>query len=314
MKIVLAAKFFACFLIDSLWEVFMLHIGYHESSSQGFLGMGKEALKADADTFAFFTRNPRGGKAKEIDEDFLNDIKMFSVFCSEHSFFPLVAHAPYTMNPCSLDEGLREYAKNMMIDDLRRMKYVSGNFYNFHPGSHVQQGVEKGIELTAKMLSDVIKIGIEEKTLPGTTILIETMSGKGSEIGKTFEEVNSIILKTEEYLGFSSIPYLGVCMDSCHVWDGGYDIVHDLDGVICEFDKIIGLERLKSCHLNDSMNDLGSHKDRHQKIGQGFIGFEALSRWINHSAFKNIPVILETPNDAEGYADEIKRLKDSFRD
>lgn len=286
----------------------MLHIGYHESSSDGFLAMGKEAVSVNADTFAFFTRNPRGGKAKEIDT---SDAASFCEFAKEHNFSKLVAHAPYTMNPCSADEGLRTYAKDMMLDDLRRMKYVPGNLYNFHPGSHVQQGAEAGIDLTARMLSEVIKTGIAEGTLPGTEILIETMAGKGSEIGRTFEEVRAIIDKTEEYFGGSTDLYLGVCMDSCHIWDGGYDIKNNLDEVITQFDKVIGLSRLKACHLNDSMNDLGAHKDRHQKIGEGFIGFEALSRFTKHAALCNLPFILETPNDHTGYADEIKRLKEN---
>ena len=291
----------------------MLHIGYHESSSQGFMGMGKEAVAANASTFAFFTRNPRGGKSKEIDEAFMDDTARFCAFAKEKGFAKLVAHAPYTMNPCSADEGLRLYAKDMMIDDLRRMKYTSGNLYNFHPGSHVQQGANVGIDLTARMLCEVIKTGIEENLLPGTTILIETMTGKGSEIGRTFEEVKAIIEKTEEYLGQSSKDFLGVCMDSCHIWDGGYDIVNHLDGVITEFDKIVGLDRLKACHLNDSMNPMGSHKDRHQKIGQGYIGFDALVRVINHAALRELPFILETPNEKAGYADEISRLKEAFK-
>jgi len=284
----------------------MLHIGYHESTSNGFYSMGEEAVSVNADTFAFFTRNPRGGKAKEIDP---KDTEAFCQFAKEHNFVKLVAHAPYTMNPCSADEGLRVYAKEMMIEDLRRMKYVPGNLYNFHPGSHVQQGAEVGIDLTAKMLAEVIKTGIGEGTLPGTTILIETMAGKGSEIGRTFEEVKAIIDKTEEYFGGDTQDYLGVCMDSCHIWDGGYDIKNNLDGVIAEFDKVVGLSRLKACHLNDSMNDLGAHKDRHQKIGEGYIGFEALCNFVKHPALCQLPFILETPNEHAGYADEIKRLK-----
>lgn len=291
----------------------MLNIGYHESASSGYVGMGKEAAAADANTFAFFTRNPRGGKAKEIDAEMKSDAEAFCAFAREKGFAPLVAHAPYTMNPCSADEGLRQFAKEMMIEDLRRMKLTPGNFYNFHPGSHVQQGADVGIELTAKMLAEVIKAGIEEGTLPGTTILIETMSGKGSEIGRTFQEVRQIIDRTEEYFGSSTKDYLGVCMDSCHIWDGGYDIVNDLDGVISEFDKVVGLDRLKACHLNDSMNPCGAHKDRHEKIGLGHIGFEALSRFTNHPALKGKPFILETPNDLAGYAEEISRLKKAYK-
>lgn len=288
----------------------MLHIGYHESSSGGYVAMGEEAVSAGADTFAFFTRNPRGGKAKDIDS---KDAADFCCFAAEKGFAKLVAHAPYTMNPCSADEGLRQYAKEMMIDDLRRMKYTPGNLYNFHPGSHVQQGAETGIDLTAKMLGEVIKTGIQEGSLPCTTLLIETMSGKGSEIGRTFEEVRLIREKAAEYAGQNVDEYLGVCLDTCHVWDGGYDIVNDLDGVVSQFDKIVGLQHLKAIHLNDSMNPMGSHKDRHQKIGQGYIGFDALVRVINHAALWELPFILETPNEKAGYADEISRLKEAFK-
>lgn len=287
----------------------MLHIGYHESSSNGFLAMGKEALSVNADTFAFFTRNPRGGQAKEINPQ---DAEAFCKFAETNNFSKLVAHAPYTMNPCSADEGLRNFAKQMMISDIERMNYVPGNFYNFHPGSHVKQGAEIGIQYTAQMLSEVIKICFQNGTIQNTTILIETMAGKGSEIGRTFEEIQQIILKTEELLGKSTDGILGVCMDSCHIWDAGYDIVNNLDEVISEFDKIIGLNRLKACHLNDSLNDLASHKDRHAKIGQGKIGLEALSRFTNHSALFNLPFILETPNESSGYAEEIKILKERF--
>lgn len=288
----------------------MLHIGYHESSSGGYVAMGEEAVSAGADTFAFFTRNPRGGKAKDIDSKDAADLCRFA---AEKGFAKLVAHAPYTMNPCSADERLRQYAKEMMIDDLRRMKYTPGNLYNFHPGSHVQQGAETGIDLTAKMLGEVIKTGIQEGSLPCTTLLIETMSGKGSEIGRTFEEVRLIREKAAEYAGQNVDEYLGVCLDTCHVWDGGYDIVNDLDGVVSQFDKIVGLQHLKAIHLNDSMNPMGSHKDRHQKIGQGYIGFDALVRVINHAALRELPFILETPNEKAGYADEISRLKEAFK-
>lgn len=288
----------------------MLHIGYHESSSGGYVAMGNEALSVNADTFAFFTRNPRGGQAKPIDK---KDATDFCELAKKNNFAPLVAHAPYTMNPCSADPSLREFAAKMMIDDLQRMKFTPGNLYNFHPGSHVQQGTETGIELTSSMLAYVIKQCEDDGTLPGTTILIETMSGKGSEIGKTFEEVRSIIDKTEEKIGKTLENTLGVCMDSCHIWDGGYDIVNNLDDVITQFDKTIGLNRLKACHLNDSMNELNTHKDRHQKIGDGNIGFDALVRIINHNALKNLPFILETPNDHNGYANEIKKLKDSYK-
>ena len=288
----------------------MLHIGYHESSSGGYAAMGKEAVSVQADTFAFFTRNPRGGQAKEIDAD---DVAEFRAFAAEHSFAPLVAHAPYTMNPCSADPGLREFAKNLMIDDLHRMSFTPGNLYNFHPGSHVQQGADVGIDFTSTMLSEVIAQCKKDGILPGTVILIETMAGKGSEIGRTFQEVRAIIDRTEEKAGESLKDVLGVCMDSCHIWDGGYDISGNLDGVITEFDNVIGLSRLKACHLNDSLNDLNSHKDRHAKIGEGKIGFETLSNFVNHPALRNFPFILETPNESEGYAKEIALLREAYK-
>ena len=280
----------------------MLHIGYHESSSGGYMAMGNEAVAVGADTFAFFTRNPRGGAAKPLDKA---DAASFCTFAREHAFAPLVAHAPYTMNPCAADPGLRDYARNLMIDDLNRLSYTPGNLYNFHPGSHVQQGAEVGIGLTADMLAAVFKTVSDTST----TVLIETMAGKGSEIGRTFEEVRAIIDRAEQSFGGSLADRLGVCLDTCHVWDGGYDIVNDLDGVITKFDNVIGLERLKAVHLNDSMNVLGAHKDRHQKIGQGEIGLEALVRVINHAALKDKPFILETPNERAGYISEIALMK-----
>lgn len=288
----------------------VLHIGYHESSAGGFFAMGAEAASVHADTFAFFTRNPRGGKAKEIDKA---DAAALCAFTKEKAFAPLVAHAPYTMNPCSADAALREFAKNLMTDDLCRMSFIPGNLYNFHPGSHVQQGTDAGIDFTSSMLSEVILQGEKDGVLPGTVILIETMAGKGSEIGGTFQEIREIIGRTEEKAGKPLHDFLGVCMDSCHIWDSGYDIAGDLDGVITEFDRVIGLDRLKAFHLNDSMNPRGSHKDRHQKIGMGCIGFDAISRIINHPALKDLPFILETPNEHDGYADEIRRLKDAYR-
>ena len=288
----------------------MLHIGYHESSSGGYAAMGKEAVSVQADTFAFFTRNPRGGQAKEIDAD---DVAEFRAFAAEHSFAPLVAHAPYTMNPCSADPGLREFAKNLMIDDLHRMSFTPGNLYNFHPGSHVQQGADVGIDFTSTMLSEVIAQCKKDGVLPGTVILIETMAGKGSEVGRTFQEIRTIIDRTEEKAGESLKDVLGVCMDSCHIWDGGYDISGNLDGVITEFDNVIGLSRLKACHLNDSLNDLNSHKDRHAKIGEGKIGFKTLSNFVNHPALRNFPFILETPNESEGYAKEIAFLREAYK-
>ena len=285
----------------------MLHIGCHESSSKGYVAMWKEALQLDANTFAFFTRNPRGGTAKPIDSD---DVTIFCSLAKEHNFAKIVAHAPYTMNPCAAKPELRDFALNTMLDDLSRLEYTPGNYYNFHPGSHVGQGVDIGIDLTAEMLSSVI----ERCEKLSTVILIETMAGKGSEIGRTFEEIRMIIDKTEEKCGTSLSDKLGVCLDTCHVWDGGYDIVNDLDGVLTHFDNIIGLERLKAVHLNDSMNPLDSHKDRHAKIGEGQIGLEALVRIINHAKLKNLPFILETPNEHEGYKKEIALLRSKFID
>ncbi len=289
----------------------MLHIGYHESSSDGYLAMGKEALSVNADTFAFFTRNPRGGQAKPLD---MADVAAFNTFAAEHQFAPLVAHAPYTLNPCALDPGLRDFARNTMIDDMKRLAATPGNLYNFHPGSHVKQGAEVGIALTSQHLAAVF--GAFGGTLPGnTTILIETMAGKGSEIGRTFEEVRAIIDQTYDAMkdmSHSLDTQLGVCLDTCHVWDGGYDIVHNLDGVISNFDSVIGLGRLKAIHLNDSMNPFESHKDRHACIGKGSIGAEALIRVINHEALYTLPFILETPNEHDGYKAEIELLRNAF--
>ena len=275
----------------------MLKIGYHVSSSGGFVSMAKQALDAKGNTFAFFTRNPRGGAAKTIDE---GDVAAFHKIAAENGFYKLVAHSPYTLNPCSHDEHLREYARDTFADDLLRMEYVPNNYYNFHPGAHTGQGVDVGIEQISEMLNAVLK---EEQT---TTVLLETMAGKGSEVGSRFEELRAIIDKVE----LSS--HVGVCLDTCHVWDGGYDIVNDLDGVLTHFDSVIGLDRLKAIHLNDSLNPLGAHKDRHAKIGEGHIGFEAICRVINHPALKELPFILETPNDEAGYAREIAMLKAAY--
>lgn len=261
--------------------------------------MGKMAMKLDANTFAFFTRNPRGGKAKAIDEA---DVQRFLALAKEQGFQKLVAHSPYTLNPCSADEGLREFAKNTFADDLRRMEYIPGNYYNFHPGSHVKQGAEKGIALITEMLNAVLT---PEQT---TIVLLETMSGKGSEVGRNFQEIRMILD------GVHLQEKMGVCLDTCHVWDAGYDIVHDLDGVLAEFDEIIGLERLCAIHLNDSLNGLGSHKDRHARIGEGQIGLEALVRVVNHPSLRHLPFILETPNDEEGYAKEIALLRANYRE
>lgn len=287
----------------------MLHIGFHESTSDGLLALGKTAVEVNADTFAFFTRNPRGGSAKPIDD---SDAEALNDFRKENNFAPPVAHAPYTMNPCSANPDLRKYALNMMIEDFARLEKTPGCFYNFHPGSHTGQGSETGIALTSSMIAEALKSAAEnagglEKL--STVLLIETMAGKGSEIGRTFEEVKQLIDLAEEKYGSSLKGKLGVCLDTCHIWDGGYDIVNDLDGVITEFDKVIGLERLCAVHLNDSMNDINSHKDRHQKIGQGFIGLEALRRVTRHEALCDKPFILETPNEKDGYAEEIKLLR-----
>lgn len=272
----------------------MLHIGCHLSSSKGYEAMAKEALKIDADTFAFFTRNPRGGKAKELNS---KDIDKFLVAYKEHGFQKLVAHAPYTLNACSKDEGLRTFAKDTFLDDLRRLEHTPGNYYNFHPGSHVGQGAQAGIEFISSMLNEVLW---EDQH---TVILLETMAGKGTEVGRTFEELREIRDRVTLH------DKVGICLDTCHVWDGGYDIVNHLDEVLTTFDKVIGLKHLKALHLNDSLNPLGAHKDRHAKIGEGEIGLEALTRVINHPALKDLPFILETPNDLDGYAKEIQLLR-----
>lgn len=275
----------------------MLYIGCHLSASKGYKDMGKQALKINANTFAFFTRNPRGGSAKAINQ---SDIDAFMEIYNENKFGKLVAHAPYTMNACAADEKIREFALNAMKDDIKRMEYTPNNYYNFHPGSHVKQGAEVGIKLIFEQLNNVITA--EQSTI----ILLETMAGKGSEVGRNFEEIRKIIDNVELN------DKLGVCLDTCHVWDGGYDIVNNLDGVLEEFDRIIGLERLKAVHLNDSLNPLGAHKDRHAKIGEGYIGLDALINVINHPYLKELPFILETPNDLEGYAKEIEILRKNY--
>ena len=270
-------------------------IGNHLSSSKGYFAMGKMAVSLGANTFAFFTRNPRGGKAKEIDTE---DVERFLEFAKEHSFGKLVAHAPYTMNLCAAKEDVRNFSKEVIADDLKRMEYTPGNYYNFHPGSHVGQGAEQGIEIIAEALNAILT---KEQS---TTVLLETMAGKGTEMGRNFEELREIIDRVELK------EKLGVCFDTCHVWDGGYDIVNDLDGVLTEFDNVIGLERLCAVHFNDSMNELGSHKDRHQKIGEGKIGLEAMKRVALHPVLAGKPFILETPNDDAGYAKEIAMIKE----
>lgn len=277
----------------------MLYIGNHTSSSKGYTAMGRQMLANGGNTFAFFARNPRGGKAKEIDPE---DVKKFLELEQENGFGKLVAHAPYTMNCASDKENLREFAREILADDMKRMELTPGNYYNFHPGSHVGQGAEAGIAKIAEILNEVLT---KEQT---TTVLLETMSGKGSEVGRNFQELRQIIDQVELK------EKLGVCLDTCHVWDAGYDIVNDLDGVLTEFDQIIGLDRLKAIHLNDSMNGLGSHKDRHAKIGEGEIGLEALVRVINHPATRGIPFILETPNDDEGWRREISLLREKYEE
>lgn len=274
----------------------MLYIGNHTTSSKGYENMARQMIANGGNTFAFFTRNPRGGKAKEINE---KDIENFLALAGAHHFGRIVAHAPYTLNACAAKENLREFARETMADDLKRMEYTPGNYYNFHPGSHVGQGAETGIRKIAQILNDVLTDG------QSTTVLLETMSGKGSEVGRNFEEIRAILDLVDKK------DKMGVCLDTCHVWDGGYDIVNDLDGVLEEFDRIIGLEKLKAVHLNDSMNEMGSHKDRHAKIGEGHIGLEALVRVISHPALQGIPFILETPNDDEGWTKEIRLLRES---
>ena len=276
-----------------------LFIGCHLSSVKGFEHMGREALSIGANTFQFFTRNPRGGRAKDIDPE---DAERFMALARENGFGKLVAHAPYTLNPCSATEKVRAFAYTAMEDDLKRMEFIPGNYYNFHPGSHVGQGTEKGIELITELLNRVMR---PEQT---TTVLLETMAGKGSEIGGRFEELRAIID------GVELDEKLGVCLDTCHVSDAGYDIAGDLDGVLEEFDKVIGLSRLRALHINDSLNPLGAHKDRHARIGEGTLGLEAIVRVISHPQLAGLPCILETPNDLDGYGREIKLLRESRQD
>lgn len=273
----------------------MLTIGCHLSASEGFLAMGKTALSIGANTFQFFTRNPRGSKAKAIDPD---DSAAFLALAQANGFGRLVAHAPYTINPCSKTERTREFARMTLADDLKRMEYLPGNYYNFHPGSHTEQGMEVGISQIAETLNAILK------PEQHTTVLLETMSGKGSEVGGRFEELREILDRV------ALNTQMGVCMDTCHISDAGYDIAGDIDGVLTEFDRVIGLERLKAVHINDSMNPLGAHKDRHARIGEGYLGEAAFGRIINHPALRDLPFILETPNDLAGYAREIGRLKE----
>lgn len=277
----------------------MLTIGCHLSSAKGYTAMAKEAEKIHANTFQFFTRNPRGARAKEINPE---DVKTFHKKAKEQGITQILAHAPYTLNACSAEESVREFAVNTMRDDLQRMEYTPGNCYNFHPGSHVKQGPETGIAYIAQMLNELLK---KEQS---TTVLLETMAGKGSEVGRNFEELREILDRVELQ------EKMGVCLDTCHVYDAGYDIVTDLDGVLTEFDKVIGLNRLRAVHLNDSMFGLSSHKDRHARIGEGKIGLEAIVRVINHPALSHLPFYLETPNDLEGYAREIALLREAHKE
>lgn len=272
----------------------MLTIGCHLSTSKGYLAMGKTALAIGANTFAFFTRNPRGGSAKAIDPA---DAAALRELLTANNFGTLVAHAPYTLNPCSDKPHAREFARECMADDLVRMEAVPGSYYNFHPGSHVKQGADVGIELIAGLLNEVLR---PQQT---TTVLLETMAGKGTEVGRTFEELAAIIERVE------LSDRMGVCLDTCHVHDGGYDIVNNLDGVLDEFDRVIGIERLHAVHLNDSKNPCGAHKDRHERIGEGYIGLEAFERIVTHPQLRDLPFILETPNELPGYAAEIELLR-----
>lgn len=277
----------------------MLRIGCHLSATKGFEHMGREALSIGADTFAFFTRNPRGGKAKEIDE---KDVAAFLELAEKNNFGKLVAHAPYTLNPCSAREEVREFAYMAMKEDLQRMEYLPGNYYNFHPGSHTGLGREKGIELITELLNRVLT---EDQT---TVVLLESMAGKGTEIGGTFEDLAEIIS------GVKLKNRMGVCLDSCHISDGGYDIISDLDGVLDRFDQVVGLEYLKAFHLNDSMNPAGARKDRHEKIGQGYLGLDTFVNIINNRRLQGLSFILETPNELDGYRDEIALLRSHYRE
>ena len=275
----------------------MFRIGCHLSVSKGYEAMANDALAVGANTFQFFTRNPRGGSAKAIDKE---DLKKFLAIAKEHDLAFFLAHAPYTMNICAADAGIRQFARDMLADDLKRMEYLPGSLYNFHPGSHVKQGVEEGISVIIKVLNEVLK---PEQT---TIVLLETMAGKGSEIGRSFEELRMIID------GVVLQEKIGVCMDTCHIYDAGYDIVNDLDGVLDEFDRVIGLEKLKAIHLNDSKNPFNSHKDRHETIGNGSLGLQTITQVINHPKLKHLPFNLETPNELPGYAQEIKLLKSLY--
>ena len=277
----------------------MLKIGCHLSSSGGYMAMGKTAREIGANVFQFFTRNPRGGAAKAIDPA---DCEAYTAFAEENNFGPILAHAPYTINPCAADERVLTFARETFADDLKRMEYTPGNLYNFHPGSHVKQGPERGIELIVETLDTVMFDGMR------TTVLLETMAGKGTEMGRSFEEIREIISRVKYP------QYMGVCMDTCHVYDAGYDIKNNLDGVLDEFDKIIGLDRLKAVHVNDSKYPFESHKDRHEVIGGGSLGLETFEKVINHPALRDKPFYLETPNELPGYAKEIELLKSIYKE
>ena len=292
-----------------------MKIGCHLSSSGGYLAMAQTAESIGANVFQFFTRNPRGGAAKPIDKA---DVAAFLNYAAEKGIGPILAHAPYTLNAAGAEPRVREFAEEVMVDDLKRLELTPGAMYNFHPGSHVGQGAEQGIELIASHLVRVVsKVAASCAAPLSTTILLETMAGKGSEVGRSFEEVRAIIdrteslLSTSQHLNLSTAGecLLGVCLDTCHVWDGGYDIVGDLDGVLKTFDEVVGLERLKAIHVNDSMNVLGAHKDRHEKIGKGKIGLEAFDRIVNHPKLRDLPFYLETPCDLQGYKEEIALLR-----
>lgn len=272
-----------------------MYLGCHLSVSKGYLAMGKTALSIGANAFQFFTRSPRGGGVKPLD---VADIAALAQLCKEHSFGPLTAHAPYTLNPCALDDGLRQYALDTMLDDLQRLEYLPGSYYNFHPGSHVKQGSAVGIARIAEHLDRLLAPGFS------TMVLLETMAGKGSEVGCTFEEIRAIIDSVKDS------SRLGVCLDTCHVYDAGYDIVQNLDSVLEEFDRVIGLDRLKAVHINDSKNPMGSHKDRHEVIGGGTLGSETILRVITHPKLRHLPFYLETPNELPGYAKEIAWLRE----
>ena len=273
----------------------MLHIGCHLSSSKGFAAMGRTALSIGADTFAFFTRNPRGSKAKATDPA---DVEKFNELWAENQAIPLVAHAPYTLNPCSTKEEVRTFARETLVDDLAKLNVIPNTYYNMHPGNHLGQGAEAGIALLADCLNQVLPAAGH------VTLLLETMAGKGTEIGRTFEELAAVIEKLDQP------EKVGVCFDTCHVWDGGYNIAADLDGVLTHFDKVLGLDRLKAVHLNDSKNALAAYKDRHECLGKGCLGLETLANVVSHPALKGRPFILETPNDLAGYAAEIALMRD----